>query len=150
MQILQTNPYEGSNAMGAMFGGTFLVIWLALMVFFIICGWKIFVKAGEEGWKSIIPIYSGIIMCKIVGKPWWWILLFCIPIVNIVIAIWLTNLLSKSFGKSEGFTVGLIFLGFIFYPILAFDRTIVYKGPAGDPTRFNIVNDDLNSIGKTL
>jgi Family of unknown function (DUF5684) len=150
MQILQANPYEGGSAIGVMFGGTFLVTWLALMVFFIICGWKIFVKAGEEGWKSIIPIYSAIIMCKIVGKPWWWILLLFVPIVNFVIAIWLTNLLSKSFGKSEGFTVGLLFLSFIFYPILAFDRTIVYKGPAGDPTRFNLVNDDLNSIGKTI
>lgn len=150
MQILQANPYEGSSAMGAMFGGTFLVFWLVIMVFFIICGWKIFEKAGEEGWKSIIPIYSNIIQLKIVGKPWWWIFLLCIPIVNIVIAIMLVNLLAKSFGKDIGFTLGLLFLGIVFYPILAFDRTITYKGPAGDPTRFNNVNDDLNSIGKTI
>ncbi|HEY9256592.1 DUF5684 domain-containing protein [Chitinophaga sp.] len=150
MQILQASSYESSRAMGAMFTGPSIVGGVILTVFFIICGWKIFVKAGEEGWKSIIPIYSGIVMCKIVGKPWWWILLFLIPFVNFVIAIWLTNLLSKSFGKGVGFTVGLLLLGFIFYPILAFDRTIVYKGPAGDPTRFNPVNDDLNSIGRTI
>ncbi|MET3880855.1 DUF5684 domain-containing protein [Chitinophaga sp. OAE865] len=142
--------YESSSAFGVIFGGTFLILCLVASIFFIICGWKIFEKAGQEGWKSIIPIYSIYIFLKIIGKPWWWLLIiFFVPIVNIVFAIWATNLLSKSFGKTEGFTIGLIFLGVIFYPILAFDRTIVYKGPAGDPTRFNNVNDDLNSIGKT-
>lgn len=72
---------------------------------------------------------------KIIGKPWWWILMFFIPAVNIVFAIWTANMLSKSFGKEEGFTVGLVLLGFIFYPILAFgDAT--YQGPYGDLQAF--------------
>jgi hypothetical protein len=41
-----------------------------------------------------------------------------IPYVNIVFSIWASNRLAKSFGKSEGFTIGLILLPFIFYPIL--------------------------------
>jgi hypothetical protein len=112
--------------------------------------WKIYTKAGQEGWAAIIPIYNVYILLKIVGKPAWWLLLYFVPFVNIVIGIWVTNLLSKSFGKSEGFTVGLILLSIVFYPILAFDRTITYKGPAGDPTRFNRVNDDVNNIGSTI
>jgi len=44
----------------------------------------------------------------------------CIPYINIVMIVWATNLLSKKFGKNEGFTLGLIFLPFIFLPILAF------------------------------
>ena len=147
---MQTTTYEGGNAFAILFSGVFLVFALILIAIIVISLWKIFEKAGQEGWKAIIPIYNLYILTIIVGKPWWWMLLMCIPYVGMIWGIWITNLLSKSFGKSEGFTVGLIFLGIIFYPILAFDRTIVYKGPAGDPTRFNNVNDDLNSIGKTI
>lgn len=42
------------------------------------------------------------------------------------------NLLSKSFGKGVGFTIGLLFLPFIFMPILGFDKSIKYIGPAGE------------------
>lgn len=94
--------------------------------------WRIFEKAGKPGWASLIPVYNIIILLEIVGKPWWWLLLMLIPIVNIIFSIWMVNLLSKSFGKSEGFTVGLIILAFIFYPILAFGNA-QYKGPAGIP-----------------
>jgi hypothetical protein len=147
---METTSYEGGSVFSAMFSGVFLVICLAFFVFFVICLWKIFEKAGQEGWKAIIPIYNVYVLTLIIGKPWYWVILMCIPYVGIIWGIWATNLLSKSFGKTEGFTVGLILLGIVFYPILAFDRTIVYKGPAGDPTRFNNVNDDLNSIGKTV
>jgi hypothetical protein len=70
-------------------------------------------------------------MLEIVGKPWWWLLLMIfIPIVNLVFAIWMVNLLSKSFGKGVGFTLGIIFLGFIFIPILGLGDA-KYAGPAG-------------------
>ncbi|WP_236652803.1 DUF5684 domain-containing protein [Chitinophaga vietnamensis] len=145
---METTSYESSSAVGAAFGAGFMIFWLLYMVFSIICTWKVFQKAGEEGWKCLIPIYNVIIMLKIVGKPWWWLLLFCIPFLNIVFGIWVMNLLSKSFGKSEGFTVGLIFLGPIFLAILAFDRTITYKGPAGNPSASLI--DDVSNIGKGI
>lgn len=82
--------------------------------------WKVFEKAGKPGWAAIIPIYNILIILEIVGKPWWWLLLMCIPIVNFVFTIWAYNLLSLSFGKTTGFTVGMIFLPFIFIPILGF------------------------------
>lgn len=97
-----------------------IVFILGLVVFIIACMWKIYEKAGQPGWAAIVPIYNLIVLLKIVGKPWWWLLLMLIPIVNYVFIIWTYNLLSKSFGKSEGFTVGLLLLGIIFFPILAF------------------------------
>jgi hypothetical protein len=63
-------------------------------------------------------------------KSWYWLILFLIPYVNLIFVIWAINLTSKSYGKEEGFTVGLIFLPFIFYPILAFGSS-KYIGPAG-------------------
>ena len=120
---------ESTEGLGAAMavGGLF---YAAIIVFSIIIGWKIFSKAGQPGWACIVPIYSAYIFTKIIGKPWYWIILWCIPVVNIIFLIWATNLLSKSFGKEEGFTVGLILLSFIFYPILAFGSA-KYVGPVG-------------------
>ena len=106
------------------------ILFWVLMIIVIVGTWKMFEKAGKPGWASLIPIYNFIVLLEIVGKPLWWIVLMFIPIVNIIIAIWVTNLLAKSFGKSEAFTVGLIFLPFVFYPILGFGSA-QYKGPAG-------------------
>jgi len=103
---------------------------LVILVLYIASMWVVFTKAGKPGWAAIIPIYNIIILLEIIGKPWWWLLLFLIPVVNIVFAIWMLNLLSISFGKGVGFTIGLIFLGFIFLPILAFSDA-KYNGPAG-------------------
>ncbi|WP_207798883.1 DUF5684 domain-containing protein [Taibaiella soli] len=119
-----------------------VLFYLSLTILMIVSQWKIYQKAGFEGWECIIPFYNLYILTKIIGKPSWWMLLIFIPIANIVFIVWMVNLLSKSFGKSEGFTVGLIFLGFVFYPILAFgDAT--YIGPGGYSGR-SIV-DELNS-----
>lgn len=111
------------------------IIEIVLVVVVIAGFWKPFEKAGQPGWASIIPIYNVYIMCKIGGKPGWWVLLMCIPFVNVIFSIWLDNMISKSFGKDEGFTFGLVILPFIFYPILGFgDAT--YLGPFGDPVAF--------------
>lgn len=101
-----------------------------ISVILIIAQWKIFTKAGKPGWAAIVPIYNIIILLEIVGKPAWWVILMLIPFVNIVIGIMIVNLLSKSFGKDVGFTLGLLFLSIIFYPILAFGSA-EYQGPAG-------------------
>ncbi|MBT5859513.1 MAG: signal peptidase I [Flavobacteriales bacterium] len=97
-----------------------IIFLIALVVLLIISGWKVFEKAGHPGWASIVPIYNMIIMCRIAKKPEWWVILMFIPLVNYVVGIWIINRMVKGFGKSEGFTIGMIFLGFIFYPILAF------------------------------
>ncbi|MBS1603444.1 MAG: hypothetical protein JST42_12310 [Bacteroidetes bacterium] len=44
-------------------------------------------------------------------------------------------MVSKSFGKDEGFTVGLTLLGIVFWPILGFGDAR-YIGPYGDPAAF--------------
>ena len=107
----------------------FVLIMLAIWIVMIVAGWKVFEKAGEQGWKAIIPIYNYYVLLKIVGRPWWWLLLYFIPFVGFITLIIVANDVSKSFGKGVGFTLGLIFLPFIFVPILGFGDAR-YIGPA--------------------
>ena len=109
--------------------GVVIIIYLAIIVAVIAGWWKIFTKAGEEGWKSIIPIYNIVVILRIVGRETWWVILMLIPIVNIVVWIIVGVDLAKSFGRGTGFGVGLAFLGFIFAPILGFGSD-TYRGPA--------------------
>jgi hypothetical protein len=109
---------------------SFYIIYFLFIILMIVSQWKIFVKAGEPGWACIVPFYNLYIYLKIVGKPAWWLILMLIPLVNLIVLIILQHNLSKSFGKDIGFTLGLIFLGFIFYPVLAFSDA-TYVGPNG-------------------
>lgn len=104
-----------------------IVLMLALAALAIIIHWRVYEKAGQPGWACIIPIYNFIIILKIANKPWWWIFMLLIPIANIVFLIMILDRISKSFGKSSGFTVGLIFLNIIFWGILAFDSSTYKK-----------------------
>lgn len=109
-----------------------MVVGLFIAIFFIVCQWKIFKKAGEEGWKSIIPIYNTYIYLKICGISGWFMLIFFLPLIPVegitlvasvisgLFSIYSSYRLSKSFGHGVGFTIGLVLLPIIFIPILAF------------------------------
>ncbi len=114
---------------GAAGVGVILIIYLAIIIVLIAAMWKIFTKAGKPGWAAIIPIYNMIVWLQIVGRPLWWIILLFIPLVNIVVAIIVTVDLAKSYGKGVGYALGMIFLGFIFYPMLGFGGAR-YQGPS--------------------
>ena len=94
----------------------------AIAIVTIVSLWKIFQKAGQKGWAAIIPVYSNYIQLKIVKKPAWWLILYFVPLVNIVISINVLYNMALVFNKGGGFAAGLVFLPFIFYPILAFGK----------------------------
>src|SRR2546429_4078894 len=111
-------------------GPVFWICYSAYTILIIAAWWKIFSKAGQPGWAAIIPIYNLIVLCKIVGRPAWWVLLLliCFPIFFIILSIDL----AKSFGKGVGFAIGLILLSVIFFPILGFGSA-TYQGPSAAP-----------------
>ena len=117
--LMQSDTSTPGNAAAAGAFGVIGIIWLAIVVLMIAALWKIFTKAGEPGWAAIVPIYNAIVILKIVGRPVWWILLFLVPLVNLVVAFVVAFDLAKAFGKGAGFALGMIFLGPIFYPVLA-------------------------------
>lgn len=118
-----------SAALGTM-AGFCMVFAIVFSVLQIIAMWKIFTKAGKAGWKSLIPIYNTVILFKISRLSPWLILAYLtsfIPFVGWIIVLTINilqaNGLSKSFGKSTGFTFGLVLLPSIFYLILGFDKS---------------------------
>ena len=127
MAVLQN---DSGNLFAALFGGIWLLFWLAIVVVFIIGGWKVFEKAGQPGWAIIVPFYNAYILLKIAGRPGWWLLLYLIPLVNIVIALIVAIDVAKSFGQSAVFGVVLLFLFCgIGYLVLGFGN-YRYLGPA--------------------
>ena len=93
-------------------GITFLVIWVSWF--------KIFSKAGQSGWKAFIPILNIVVFTKIVDKPIWWLGIYLIlPIGYFLSAIQI----SKRFDKKIIFTIGMILLPIVFFPLLAFSKT---------------------------
>jgi hypothetical protein len=110
--------------------GALILVYLIVVIFYIAVNWIIYQKADQPGWACIIPFYNVIVLLRIIGRPWWWLILLFIPFVDIVIIIIMDLDLAKSFRKGTGFGIGLIFLSFIFLPILAFGSA-EYAGPAG-------------------
>lgn len=102
-------------------GGTlFLLIRLAVIAAVVAGCWKMLVKAGQPGWGILIPIFNVYLLIKVAGRPGWWLILLCIPLVNVIVSIILSVDIAKNFGKGIPFALGLIFLWFIFCPILGF------------------------------
>lgn len=133
----------------------FLVFFVALVVGLIIALivaislWKIFSKAGKPGWTAFIPLYSYYIEVQIAGLPVWYFIVGCIPVAlalasitipyegNTVISLVYVATycvvvynLAKRFGKGVGYTLGMIFLPFIFYPMLAFGDAVYQEDVA--------------------
>ena len=99
---------------------SYLIVILAFFVFSVIVYWKIFTKAGEDGWKSMIPIYNSYTLYKITYGNGWLFLLTLIPYLGFFIGLKQKFDLAKVYGKGIGFGIGIFFLGIIFLPILAF------------------------------
>ena len=125
----ETATATGLGAILGAFLGIILVIGLVVAIIQLAGMWKVFTKAGEKGWKCIIPIYNLVILFRISGLSPWIIfgyLASIIPFVGWIVCLGITiyqcNSLAKSFGKDVGYTIGLLFLPTIFYMILGFGK----------------------------
>lgn len=145
--LLQSNYSEfeySTNASITQMPMWFWVIYGLILIFMIASLWRVYTKCGEPGWACIVPIFNMYAMCRMVKKPEYFkyilgafggyilgfvliasgvglggIVLAISAIALLVVAIMLYHALSLAFGQGAGFTVGLILLGFIFIPMLA-------------------------------
>lgn len=108
---------------------TYSMILVAFYVLIVVAQWKIFVKAGQEGWKSLIPIYNVVVLYKIIGLSPWLLLLYLlsgVPVIGWIISVALSIVsmvkLGKAFNQSTAFIFGLLLLSPIFQMILGFGK----------------------------
>lgn len=99
--------------------------------------WKMFEKAGVEGWAGLIPLYRDYKLCdKVMGDPWYWLrtLWALVPIIGWVLAIYyeyqICKATAQAYGKPESWAWGYLFLGPVFWLITGFDQS-QYYGPFG-------------------
>ena len=144
-----TSPEELQNLIDAL-GKAALPICLALLAWYlldIIAKWRIYRKASEPGWKSLIPVYNSYVLFKRVWKTsYFWAMIVCalataitttiglagtaqsvmtslttfFQLLSLIISIMFNVKLARSFGKGTGFAVGLIFLNPVFMLTLGF------------------------------
>lgn len=119
----QGSESNAETADVAVIGG-FILFWLLfslVLTIIAIAGlWKMFTKAGKPGWAAIIPIYNVIVMIEMADRPIGWIVLFLIPVANLVVSIVVMIDISRKVGRGVATALGKTFLNFIFFPILGF------------------------------
>ena len=118
----------------------FSVIFILTLCLFIFAGliltvvgkWKVFNKAGKNGWEALIPYYNTWVLCEIADIKWWFFLIIIAGSLlggssiggllglAALVAIYFVNYnIARKFVKEPvGFAFGLTLLPFIFYPIL--------------------------------
>jgi Family of unknown function (DUF5684) len=103
-------------------------------VIFVIALWPVFVKAGRPGWGAIIPIYNTYLLVKIAGYHGALVILYFIPVVNIVVTIIVAVRVGRAFGKGGGFSFFLLWLlSIIGYLIIGYGSS-KFIGDGGKPT----------------
>lgn len=79
--------------------------------------WKLYVKAGRKAWEAFVPVYNAVVLMKIITRPWWWVILMFLPIVNLIMipAAWVET--ARAFGKDKKLDalICIITLGFYLY-----------------------------------
>ena len=105
-----------------------LVIGLLFIALEIIVFWRIFTKAGVEGWKCLIPVYNLIVIAQIAGMNPWLLLLMLIPCVGPFVAIYMYYKLGCKFGsKVYGILCAIPFTMWIALLMIAFSSSIEYN-----------------------
>ena len=154
-----------TSGIGALMGGL-IIVWLVAMlialavsIIGIVGQWKAFKKAGKGGWEALVPVYNTVVCCQITGVNPWWVLIYfvgsivlgIIPVIgslaSVALSIYFLVLLNvsvaKSFGKSDSFAVGLIFLQPFFWFILG-GKNAQYIGPTPmNDVVMNFVNEKI-------
>lgn len=138
-EVISTTKDAGAELL---FGGlllTFLGLLLILVIVQLVSQWRLFTKAGEAGWKSIIPGYSIFVQIQLAfGNTKNWLIIapictFLITLMNsgetygiLALISFLLSLVSIyiQFGfikrfASTGMAVASLFIPFIIYPIIA-------------------------------
>ncbi len=104
-----------------------------------VASWRVFKKAGQAGWKSLVPIYNFFIMAKMAKKKPLFAAGLFVPVWNVYVVYKVFEGIAKQFGKGAGTALGLLVAPFIFMPILAFGKAEFQRTIVPPPFRHSLV-----------
>ena len=95
-----------------------LLFFLVVQIIHFLGTWRLYVKAGRKAWEAAVPVYNAVILMKIINRPWWWVILLFIPIVNLIMfpVVWIETI--RSFGRTSAMDTFLVLITlglYIFY-----------------------------------
>ncbi len=126
----------------------FFIVFGGLIAFLILASkWKIYKKAGLEGWEALVPFYSSWKLVEITGLKWWFFFIINATVFGSILSFGLLapiagilslaglffahyNLAIKLNKEPIGYGIGLTLLPIIFYPILAFSKNTIFNNEA--------------------
>ncbi len=96
-----------------------LIFFLVIQAIHFLGTWKLYVAAGRQAWEAAVPVYNAVILMKIINRPWWYVILLFIPIVNLIMfpVIWVETMRSFGFNRTQDTILGVITLGLYIYYI---------------------------------
>ena len=101
----QQLPPEAAAGIMAFAGAFAFVIFLVAIVFYVyfaLCHMKIAKRTNTpNAWMAWVPIAQIILMLQVAKKPIWWIIMFLIPVVNIVFGVLVWMAVAKTLGRPE-------------------------------------------------
>ena len=153
------NGVEGLNNIGAGSGSPYLagiivilvmllIILIPFLCIYIVGRWKMYKKAGRQGWESIVPIYSDWVYVEMAGLNWWWFFFliassislsfkfndgdssFIVSIAGLVGTFVCNYNISKKLGKDTGFAVLMTIFPFIVVPMIGFSNNYTWNDNA--------------------
>lgn len=111
-----------------------MVVSLAFYAYFAFCLMTIAHKTGtENAWMAWVPFLNLYLMCKMAGKPGWWLVLLLIPLVNIVTAVilWMRIAEARGFAGWWGILAIIPVVNLFAHGYLAFGES--HRAPATQP-----------------
>ena len=103
------------------------IFYVVIQLIHSLATWKLYKKAGFNPVASIIPLYNSLVLMKIIRRPWWWVILLFIPIINLLIfpVVWIET--ARSFGRnSTADTFKVIFSLGLYIFLINYDKKSSY------------------------
>ncbi len=112
----------------------YMILFLLTLIGFTIGMWLFFEKAGEKGWKFLIPFYNFYIWLQLIKKPLWWYVFLIIPFINVFVVLLMIVEVLKCYQKYGlgSQSIGVIF-PFFYLPYLGFVKSETYLDPEKRP-----------------
>jgi signal peptidase I len=94
-----------------------IIFFIVIQVIHFLGTWKLYQKAGRKAWEAAVPIYNAYVLTQIIKRPWWWVLLLFIPIVNLMMfpSFWVETVRSFGKEKTSQLFLAVFTLGFYIY-----------------------------------